>query len=86
MEYPTAKKMQHNIAKKLYFTLTKWLANWHCAKSVVNTVRVLTCHTSYVSFSGQLVTVWCVISIDSYKKLYNHKADFHWQMNLFNRC
>ena len=40
-------KLQHNRAKKLCFMVSKWLANWHCAKSVVDTVHFF-CHTSYI--------------------------------------
>ena len=31
-------KLQHNRAKKLCLMVSKWLANWHCAKSVIDTV------------------------------------------------
>ena len=35
------KKLQHNKAKKLCFIVSKLLANWHCAKSMVDTVQFL---------------------------------------------
>ena len=34
--------------KKLCFTVSKWFPDWHCAKSVVDTVWFLFCHTFIV--------------------------------------
>ena len=48
MEWLTLKKLQHNRAKKLCFMVSKWLADWHCAKSMVDTVQFLFCHTLYI--------------------------------------
>ena len=48
-EMTYVKKLQHNRAKKLCFTVSKWLADWHCTKSVVDTVGLLFCHTLYYS-------------------------------------
>ena len=42
------KKLQHNRAKKLCFMVSKWLADWHYANSVVDTVWFLFCHTLYI--------------------------------------
>ena len=41
-------KLQHNRAKKLCFTVSKWLVDWHCSKSMVDTVQFLFCHTFYL--------------------------------------
>ena len=52
------KKLQHNRAKKLCFMVSKCPIKWHCAKSVVDTVRFLFCHTSYF-FKTDFLIVAC---------------------------
>ena len=48
------------MAKKLDFTVTKWLASWHCAKIVVNAVRFLfvTPRNQDMVWNGTEISVW----------------------------